>query len=475
MRDSTSGVIPWTLKLPEETISEDDPWHDDCLNRRAIAERLTRLVRGETAPFAMCVDGAWGSGKTFLLRRWRTHLSTEGIEAIYFNAWEDDFCDDPLLAILGQLNEHFKEQPLASVVSRIVDVALPLIRQNALSVLSNKTGLTLELPIDETKNHFEHYLNQRATKDDLKESLSELATSVFKETGNPLVFIIDELDRCRPTFAIELLERVKHIFNTDHLLFVFGVNRQELCAALNSIYGDIDSTVYLRRFFDMEFNLPPADAKRFAHSLMNRLELDNNFTRMSRDAQNSLHVNEFSALAYRCPSLWSYFGLSLRDIDYCVRLISLVGKSVEENHPIHPNILCILVTIKLGNPDLYLSYIQGKARGAEVLNYIDKAIRPKDTDRDFEQLAGHLEASLYLADREYGDCIPRDQLNLRLAGSELTVPEALSSRTKELDADGIGKVLELMRAIEGNSPGIPNNLIQTLGSYIDLYFDESLI
>ena len=90
----------------------------------------------------------------------------------------------------------------------------------------------------------EEYLYQRASKDKLKKHLQDLAGEVVKETGHPLVFIIDELDRCRPTFAIELLERVKHIFDIPNMVFAFGINRDELCKSLSSIYGDIDVDVY---------------------------------------------------------------------------------------------------------------------------------------------------------------------------------------------------------------------------------------
>ena len=75
------------------------------------------------------------------------------------------------------------------------------------------------------------------------------------------MFIIDELDRCRPTFAIELLERVKHIFDVPNIVFVFGINRAELVKSLESIYGEIDAGTYLRRFFDMEFVLPEPTAR----------------------------------------------------------------------------------------------------------------------------------------------------------------------------------------------------------------------
>ena len=107
----------------------------------------------------------------------------------------------------------------------------------------------------------------------MKEQLSQLGHRVRDDTGQPLVFIIDELDRCRPTFAIELLERVKHIFDVPNIVFVFGINRDELVKSLESVYGDIDAGTYLRRFFDMEFVLPAPDAAQFSRYLLKRYGL----------------------------------------------------------------------------------------------------------------------------------------------------------------------------------------------------------
>ena len=155
-------------------------------------------------------------------------------------------------------------------------MAIPLIRDNALGILKATTGITLKVDQGEKdKTAFlDAYLEQKATKAKLKKNLSELSSNVMIETDYPLVFIIDELDRCRPTFAIELLERVKHIFDVPNMVFVFGLNRNELCKALSSVYGDIESDVYLRRFFDFEFNLSEVDSQKFAEHLINKYQLD---------------------------------------------------------------------------------------------------------------------------------------------------------------------------------------------------------
>ena len=117
---------------------------DDVLERAQIAAKLTNLIRDQSAPFAISIHGYWGTGKTFMLKRWQKDLENQGLMAIYFNAWEDDFCDDPLLAIIGQLDSHFKEGVFRTIADRIRETALPLLWRNALGVLNKTTGLTLE-------------------------------------------------------------------------------------------------------------------------------------------------------------------------------------------------------------------------------------------------------------------------------------------------------------------------------------------
>ena len=321
------------LKLLEPGVSPDEPWQDDTLGRAQIAEKMTNLIRTQRDPFVISIDGQWGTGKTFLLKRWKKDLKAEGFKAIYFNAWEDDFCDDPLLSIIGQLSEHFKEDEFKEIAKKAGQIAVQLILKNVKSVISSKTGLVLDLDQIEQKGRdlFQEYLDQSETKDRLKEQLEALAAEVKKETERPLVFIIDELDRCRPTFAIELLERVKHIFDLPNMVFVFGVNRDELCKSLRSVYGDIDADVYLRRFFDMEFRLPEADTKGFCTNIMSRFGLHEFFQTQSRDRFAATNQTDYENLSQALPMVCSVLELSLRDVVYSISLMVLAIRNLSNN------------------------------------------------------------------------------------------------------------------------------------------------
>ena len=77
-----------SLKLPEPEVSSSEPWGDDVLGRAEIAGRLTNLIRDQSSPFTISIHGYWGTGKTFMLKRWQKDLENQGFQAIYFNAWE---------------------------------------------------------------------------------------------------------------------------------------------------------------------------------------------------------------------------------------------------------------------------------------------------------------------------------------------------------------------------------------------------
>ena len=171
---------------------------------------------------------------------WQQDLERRDFKAVYFNAWEDDFRTDPLLAIIGQLHSYFSEGRFREGVKRVTNSALPLVRSNVSNVLNHFAGLTTDFEHDlPTKGDlFEQYLGQRNSKDTLKSELEKLSATVYTESNHPLIFIVDELDRCRPTFAIELLERVKHIFDVPRLVFVFGLNPQLYSQSAEKCSGD---------------------------------------------------------------------------------------------------------------------------------------------------------------------------------------------------------------------------------------------
>lgn len=461
------------IKHPEPGVSRDEPWQDDVLDRAKIAEKLTNLFREQRDPFVISIDGQWGTGKTFLLERWQRDLEREGFSAIYFNAWEDDFCDDPLLAIIGQLSEQFRKGKFKELAEQVGQITVQLIKQNLIAVPSKMTGLDLSVDVSKLADRdlLQEYSDQRKTKVRLKNKLTQLSAKVVEESGSPLVFIIDELDRCRPTFAIELLERVKHIFDIPNIVFVFGVNRDELCKSLQSIYGDIDADVYLRRFFDLEFLLPTVDSEQFCRSMMARFGLGEYFRVLSERAKTNLHADDYRNLSEGFPVLCNSLSFSLRDIAHCVSLIALAGRNLSENQLMFPWLLGLLIPLKFRNPEMFRQFVSGERRASEVMDYLDEVGSLPSGVSDFDDCLTVMEAYLYLSERQdsnsFGELPVLAQLKLLHQGSELTHPEILSKRIRVADR---GKIDMLIRIIESEvGPRLRHGMLDHLAGLIDLH------
>ena len=462
------------LKLPEPSVSSAQPWADDVLDRQQLGSRLTNLIRTQSSPFTISIHGNWGTGKTFLLKRWQKDLENDTFKAIYFNAWEDDFCSDPLLAILGQMAHYFKDSTLAALTRRAMEFAIPLLRQNLLSVLNKSTGLTLDIELAKRDALVEDYLKQRTTKDELKTLLSRLSEAVVNKTGRPLIVIIDELDRCRPTFATELLERVKHIFDVQHIVFVFGINRDQLCVSFQSEYGQIDADTYLRKFFDIEFNLPDIDTEVYARHVIDKHNLNAFFSSLGVDAQSRVHLDEFRALYDSLPRLWAGFGLSLRDIDYCVGSVAMVGKNLQAKYYMFPLILSALIPLKLKNPELYRRFAQGKCLASEVVDYLDISYSSQGPDKTVVSIFDRIEAYLYFAENtdpfyNSSTLTSINQLELLVTSSNLSADNYLSKRIKSADKFRVKRILETVRAAQDQHGVYSGGIIGYVATLIDLH------
>ena len=294
---------------------------------------------------------------------------------------------------------------------------------------------------------------------------------MFKKTGHPLVFIIDELDRCRPTFAIELLERVKHIFDVPNVVFVLGINRDELSKSVQSIYGHIDADIYLRRFFDMEFMLPDADAETFCQHMFERFQLSEFFAHLSQNMRSRVHNEEYRYLYSFVSRLWAKVGLSLRDIDYCVRLVALLGRNLNPQQSMHPELIGVLIPLKIANSTLYRDFMRGNCTGSDVMNYIDERFGEEGSDRLMSSLLDYLEIALYRSDARLdpvnGSSPSLRQLQLLKSNEQLTAPHYLTQRTQSSDVQRIDRLLKESQLVHGSA--VSSRSVAYLAELIDLH------
>ena len=361
-------------KVSVSMLTEENPDFEknDALGRAHFAGRLTDIVENaaEHKSFAMSLHGGWGTGKTYLLRGWQKQLQKEGRQVVYFNAWEDDFQADPLTAIVGQLWKKIKESDSAEIKASLKSLFGNL-GEKVLGVVGATRGDFQSV----AERTVDGYLNMRVELDDLKERLEKFAKKVKGQTKFPLVFIVDELDRCRPTFAIEVLERVKHLFGAPNIVFVFGVNKEVLKASIQSVYGEIKTENYLRRFFDIGLTLPPANASAYCRFLLEHPDLDAVMKQMDRIDNPRYRASEGWLVATDriFSDMMDCMHFSLREVEHAIRLVRFAIKarisSSRREAPEEAWSISLLILLKMREAAMYADFVGGKLQCADIINH----------------------------------------------------------------------------------------------------------
>lgn len=409
------------LKFQPLQIDPVNPFDSDLLGRKDEIENLTALLLNLNSPAVLAVDSRWGTGKTTFIRLWEQYLKSEGLSSLYFNAWETDFSEDPLVSFLGEMNVGLKT--LIGVSKESQDswsktkVAGKQIAKRGIPALI-KIGTAGVIDVDEivedelskamgalAGDALDDYLQQ---KNSISEFHSSLSDFVKKSTdGKPIVIFVDELDRCRPTYAIALLERIKHLFNIEYLVFVLALDKIQLGHSIGAVYGDgIDSSGYLRRFIDFEYQLKHPEIKGYINSLFTALSLDKFFAprekykELKYDRQHLENVFLMLAEANK---------FSLREIEQLLASINLALRTAKENEYIYPALLAFLVVTKNFQPDLYQQYILEHSTESEMIEYLYEII-PETTRQDSFECA-LVEGFLIAAKKDKSREIESESLN----------------------------------------------------------------
>ncbi|QCC85780.1 hypothetical protein DDIC_07810 [Desulfovibrio desulfuricans] len=260
--------------------------------RKQFIQHLSTMVKNTCGPYVMGLTSPWGSGKSYFLHTWQKQLEEDTAFCVYFNAWERDYSGDPLPNLIAVVDEYVNLEKNSKktfidqakdLMSKMITYVPALLKMG--SAASTATGHSVvgsglktidSVACDIVKNL--QITNNISC--DFKLQLEEFAHIIRGEVFDyPLVIIVDELDRCRPDYAIELLERIKHLFNVKNVVFLIAVDGVQLLQQVEHTFGlksnlseGIDTRLnYLGKFFDIFFELPFPNKQHFANAMLQRL------------------------------------------------------------------------------------------------------------------------------------------------------------------------------------------------------------
>jgi hypothetical protein len=385
---------------------------EDKLGRVRYATFLTKLLASQgfdkaraegdqKRNYVLNLNAEWGAGKTYFLKRWSEDIK-EHYPVVYVDAWKKDYSDDPLMTVIASIIEQLRKQagkdkdsPEFKVPRKLIGLlkaAAPGIARglfkryvgidpvevmnadndNIGSIkgedgkdLTDKDGESIDMSFaasEAVKYLIDEHDAKSAAIESLKTSVFEWVSAVvgLQNKELPAFIFIDELDRCRPSYAVEMLETIKHIFDINGVVFVVATDTEQLQHAVKAIYGEgFDAKIYLSRFFNSRYSLK-------APNLENFLEVHSDASKLSGDYLRDLNIevlpfNEDAKITLRNISVvLDAFKVSARTaIQIADRIVATIS-NMPRGSKIDILMLTTLLCIKEKDHNLFDEIVSGK-------------------------------------------------------------------------------------------------------------------
>lgn len=369
-------------KLDDIEISQEEPFANCKLGRKKNAEILTQIVSLYNSGSVLAINGEWGTGKTTFVKMWQQHLNNNGFNTLYFNVWENDFISDPLIGLIGEFKELSTKYKLEHELSKVTTTAgkivlsmLPtLVEAIAKKYLGKDTVEAFKGGArgvaDILDKEIQNFEEQKCSIKEFRNALIDLINNC--NSDKPLIFIVDELNRCNPAYAVKVLERIKHLFSIPNIVFVLSIDKKQLCNSVKGYYGSesLDAENYLKRFIDIEYNLPEPNYKEFCGYLYSKFEIKYNLVNVFH---NTDYFNEIASMLFKQNQL------SLRQME---KIYSHAGLALNCNKQCScsSELFLILIFFRVCFDDIYYSLKHGEYKNPqEIIDVIEPFIPSLDT------------------------------------------------------------------------------------------------
>ena len=347
-----------------ETQTLENPTFDtqNEFNRKPIAENIIRLLTSPIDLSPMVIDGGWGTGKTEFCQKLIRLMQQQhpDYQPVYIDAFRSDHSGEPLLALLAEIiktctPEDTSEQPSEqrkNITRKIAKAARFGIKTVAKAAASH----LLKQSTDDLAEEFQQIMNDGQDADSLAETVTDAAATIASHTidatveallkeqieaeknletlkaclkelaaDKPIILFIDELDRCRPDYAVDMLEVIKHVFDVENVKVVLVTNTKQLRAAINHRYGvEVDAHKYLNKFLKYSFTLPDKVAVPFeVERALVSVEYFKQLIRKSHIADQLKDLIEENNIMSSISDMIEGGHISLREVEQLVQVLEI--------------------------------------------------------------------------------------------------------------------------------------------------------
>lgn len=351
--------------MNKESNKSKISFKDDLYDRYDLCKNITKNILMNEADnlTVLALDGKWGTGKTHTVRMWKHELENDNfgmledlnrMHPIYFDSWEYDDWSDALMPLISQIvNDFEKDKKFLNSLLRITKRYATNIGKAKVYAISKKIfgEETVEAVLNTPTNNLtsfdidEEFSQYKNDKLEIKKFLS----AYQEKKGKRIVIFVDELDRCKPTFAIQLLEVIKHLFSIKNYSFIISCNILQLSYSLEAVYGvNTDTINYLNRFFDYKLRLPEPKTHQVIRNELSKtnISFDNKFVNHEK-----IYISYLSSIS-------DSLSLSIRQSILLTKYLVLFVQSKFDNFIKESNIIplisfTVFIALKLYKPQTY--------------------------------------------------------------------------------------------------------------------------
>lgn len=350
-------------------------WSSDCLNRQEEARLLyLHLMRiydyGQRKSLTLNINAPWGFGKTYFLEGLSKDLDAKKHKTVFFNAWENDYSEDALVSLIIEIGiQAFERDPeflkkLKLAIGKIITTGSRIAESTGDPQAIIASHFASEISSSVLKGEKEShklgdaaYLKHEQRKKaifDFKTELNKAAEKLDHPQRPPIFVLIDELDRCRPTYAIEILESIKHLVGVRGIFFIIATDTEQLSHTVKAVYGQsFDSTKYLNRFFDEFYLLRKPTNLEFIEK---NIEETNQVSLTESVLARKEDDKKYHAILLE--KVFSSFNFSLRDIEQCLFKYHTITRDKPQGFQIHPILVSYMISLKHYNQAAYSRIIE---------------------------------------------------------------------------------------------------------------------
>lgn len=368
------------------TLYETD-FTEDKLERQKLSEQLSDLVERIDNPIVIALDDKWGTGKSYFLKRWvgaHTKQNKGKALTVYFDAFEHDYLSEPLRSIVTALSarlpesqntrkKNWKKQAIR-IAKPLAEVGLSIATLGAKEQVGEFGDAVIDALSGQSQEIIEKFWEE--SEETRERAMGEFRQSLIEATEelqSKIVIVIDELDRCRPDYALSLLETIKHFFAVPNVHFILGVNGAALQESVKIRYGsNIDAERYLGKFINLSFSLPnQIGRQQELNTLLQYLEYQKQVMGLpKRTTDRVIDLIKISSSTHE---------ISLRDAGKILSRIALLPQEVSTRDETYLegyiSIAALLIVTSIISPPLHKMIINGECDVDHILKLLDANIK----------------------------------------------------------------------------------------------------